>query len=84
MPMGRRTFELARKLQIDGLSERIRETRVLYWAAIFLALAIVAAVFGFSGIAGAAAGIAQLLFFLFLVLLCVSAVAAALQGRRPL
>ena len=45
---------------------------MLYWALMFLLVAIVAAVFGFTGIALAAAGIAKLLFFLFLVLFLVA------------
>jgi len=39
---------------------------MLRWAVIFLVIALVAALFGFTGIATAAAGIAKLLFFLFL------------------
>ena len=41
---------------------------MLRWAAIFLVIAIIAAVFGFGGIAAGAASIAKILFFLFLVL----------------
>lgn len=41
---------------------------MLYYAAIFLVIALVAALFGFGGIASASAGIAQILFFVFLVL----------------
>ncbi len=41
---------------------------MIRWAAIFLAIAIVAAVFGFGDLAAGAAGIAKILFFLFLVL----------------
>jgi uncharacterized membrane protein YtjA (UPF0391 family) len=40
---------------------------MLRWAAIFLVIAIVAAVLGFGTIAGAAAGIAKILFFVFIV-----------------
>ncbi len=47
-------------------------------ALFFLALAVAAAVFGFSGIGGAATSIAQLLSFLFLVLFIVT----LLFGRR--
>ena len=36
---------------------------MLYWALMFLIVALVAALFGFGGIAGTAAGIAQVLFF---------------------
>jgi uncharacterized membrane protein YtjA (UPF0391 family) len=41
--------------------------KMLRWAFIFLIVALVAALFGFTGIASAAAGIAKFLFFLFLV-----------------
>lgn len=45
---------------------------MLYWALVFLLIAIVAAVFGFGGISLAAAGIAKILFFIFLVLFVVA------------
>jgi uncharacterized membrane protein YtjA (UPF0391 family) len=51
---------------------------MLYWAAIFFVLAIVAAVFGFGGIAAGAVGIGKVLFVGFLVL----AVVSLLAGRR--
>jgi uncharacterized membrane protein YtjA (UPF0391 family) len=38
---------------------------MLYWAVVFLIIAVVAAVLGFGGVAVAAAGIAKLLFFIF-------------------
>jgi uncharacterized membrane protein YtjA (UPF0391 family) len=51
---------------------------MLYWAAVFFVIALVAAVFGFGGLAAGAAGIAKILFFAFLVL----AVVSLLVGRR--
>jgi uncharacterized membrane protein YtjA (UPF0391 family) len=45
---------------------------MLNWALIFLIVALVAAVFGFTGLAVAAAGAAKILFFLFLVLFLIS------------
>jgi uncharacterized membrane protein YtjA (UPF0391 family) len=45
---------------------------MLYWALMFLLVAILAAVFGFTGVALAAAGIAKLLFFVFLVLFVIT------------
>jgi uncharacterized membrane protein YtjA (UPF0391 family) len=47
---------------------------MLNWAATFLVIAIVAAVFGFGGIAGGAVDIAKILFFLFLLGFVVSLV----------
>jgi uncharacterized membrane protein YtjA (UPF0391 family) len=54
---------------------------MLYWAAVFFVVALVAALFGFGGIASASAGIAQILFFLFLVLFVVSLIAGVLRRR---
>jgi len=53
---------------------------MLYWALIFLVVAIVAGLLGFGAVAFAAAGIAKLLFFLFLILFIVSLVMHV--GRR--
>jgi uncharacterized membrane protein YtjA (UPF0391 family) len=41
---------------------------MLKWAATFLLIAIVAAIFGFTDIAAGAASIAKVLFFIFIVL----------------
>ena len=51
---------------------------MLSLALLFLVVAIVAAVFGFTTVAGAAVGIAQLLFVIFAVLFVVT----LLFGRR--
>lgn len=51
---------------------------MLYWAAMFFVLAIVAAVFGFGGIAAGAVGIGKILFVGFLILAVVSLIA----GRK--
>jgi uncharacterized membrane protein YtjA (UPF0391 family) len=45
---------------------------MLYYALIFLIVALFAALFGFTGIAVAAAGISKILFFIFLVFFLVS------------
>lgn len=47
--------------------QRASEVIMLYYAAVFLLIAIIAAVFGFGGIAAGAAGIAKILFVLFLI-----------------
>jgi uncharacterized membrane protein YtjA (UPF0391 family) len=54
---------------------------MLYWALIFLVVALVAAVMGFTGVAVAAAGIAKLLFFIFLVLFVVTLIMHMGRGR---
>jgi uncharacterized membrane protein YtjA (UPF0391 family) len=45
---------------------------MLYWAAVFLVIALVAALFGFTGIAAGAADISRILFYIFLVIFLVS------------
>ena len=49
------------------------------WAVLFLVIALIAGVFGFTGIAGTAVHIAWILFVVGLVL----AVVFGLMGRRP-
>jgi uncharacterized membrane protein YtjA (UPF0391 family) len=55
---------------------------MLRWAVIFLVIALVAAVFGFTGIASAAAGIAKFLFFLFLAVCLILFIAGLSVARR--
>jgi uncharacterized membrane protein YtjA (UPF0391 family) len=57
---------------------------MLYWALVFLIVALVAALFGFTGVYVAAAGIARILFFIFLVLFIISLVMGGLPGRTTL
>ena len=45
---------------------------MLYYALVFLLIAVMAAVFGFGGIAVVSAGIAKILFLVFIVLFLVS------------
>jgi uncharacterized membrane protein YtjA (UPF0391 family) len=54
---------------------------MLYWAVIFLVVAIVAGALGFGGIASTSAGIARVLFGVFLVLFIVTAILQILGGR---
>jgi uncharacterized membrane protein YtjA (UPF0391 family) len=51
---------------------------MLYWAAVFFVIALLAAVFGFGGIAASAVGVAKILFFVFLIL----AIVSLIFGRR--
>ena len=53
---------------------------MLYWAFMFLVVAIIAAIFGFGLVAGAAVGVAKILFFLFLIGFVISLVMH--MGRR--
>jgi uncharacterized membrane protein YtjA (UPF0391 family) len=41
---------------------------MLYWALVFLGIAVVAGIFGFGGISSTAAGVAKIIFFVFLAL----------------
>jgi uncharacterized membrane protein YtjA (UPF0391 family) len=54
---------------------------MLYWAAVFFVVALVAALFGFGGIASASAGIAQILFVLVLVLFVISLIVGVVRRR---
>ena len=54
---------------------------MLYWALVFLVLAIVAGLLGFGGIASASYGFAKILFVLFLVVFIV-AMLFGLRGPR--
>jgi uncharacterized membrane protein YtjA (UPF0391 family) len=54
---------------------------MLYWALVFLVIAIIAGFLRFGGIAFAAAGIAKILFFLLLVVFVVMLL-TGLMGRR--
>ncbi|MCB1117349.1 MAG: DUF1328 domain-containing protein [Chlamydiia bacterium] len=45
---------------------------MLFWILCFLALALIAALFGFTGIAAGAMSIARILFFIFVVLFVIT------------
>ncbi len=55
---------------------------LLYWAVVFLIVAIVAAVFGFGGAAGTAVEGARILVWVAVVLFVVSLVGGLLRGGR--
>ena len=54
---------------------------MLYWALMFLVIALVAAVFGFGGIASTAVGMAQILFVIALVLFVISLFVGVLRRK---
>ncbi len=62
----------------DAIVVGRKEARMLSWSIIFLIVALVAALLGFTTIAGAAIGIAKILFVVFLVLFVIS----LFLGRR--
>jgi len=55
---------------------------MLRWAAIFLIIALIAALFGFTDIAAASADIAKILFGIFLVLFLVMVLLGLFAARR--
>jgi uncharacterized membrane protein YtjA (UPF0391 family) len=55
---------------------------MLYYAAMFFVIALIAAVFGFGGIAAGAAGIAKILFVVFIIGFVVSLVAGLIRRSR--
>ncbi|MBP7804715.1 MAG: DUF1328 domain-containing protein [Candidatus Pacebacteria bacterium] len=48
---------------------------MLKWTLIFLVIAIIAGIFGFTTVAGAAIGIAKVIFFIFIIFFVVSLIA---------
>jgi uncharacterized membrane protein YtjA (UPF0391 family) len=56
---------------------------MLYWAAVFFVIAILAGGLGFGGVAAAASGIAQILFFIFLLLFLIALVAGLMRRTPP-
>jgi len=55
---------------------------MLKWAVIFLIIALVAALFGFTDIASASTGIAKILFAIFLVLFLGAVFIGLVVGKR--
>ena len=56
---------------------------MLYWAFVFLVIALVAGLLGFGGVASTAAGIAQALFFVFLIIFVVTLLLGVMSRRPP-
>ena len=54
---------------------------MLYWAAVFFEIALLAAIFGFGGIAAGAAEIGTILFFIFLVVFAVTLILGLINRR---
>jgi uncharacterized membrane protein YtjA (UPF0391 family) len=54
---------------------------MLYYALVFLIVALIAAFLGFGGVAVAAAGIAKILFFVFLIMFLVTLIIHLSRGR---
>jgi len=57
------------------------DSAMLYWALMFLVIALIAAVFGFGGIASTATGMALILFVIALVLFIISLFAGFLRRK---
>jgi uncharacterized membrane protein YtjA (UPF0391 family) len=62
---------------------KLRRLPMLYWAAVFLVIAIIAGFFGFGGVAFAAAGIAKVLFFFFVVIFVVTLISGMARLGGP-
>lgn len=54
---------------------------MLYWALVFLVIALIAGVLGFGGVAQTFAGVARVLFGIFLVLFTLSMLAQLMHPR---
>ena len=69
--------------QVERYWNKLLEATMLYYALVFLVIALIAGALGFGGVAGAAGGIAQILFCIFLVLLLVSLIMHFARGTAP-
>jgi len=78
-------LNMARKRAVlfARMSEEETGGAMLYYALVFLVIALIAGFLGFGGVAFAAAGIAKILFFIFLVIFVVTLLAHLLRGRTP-
>lgn len=56
---------------------------MLRFALVFLVVALIAALLGFTGIAGESMYIAKILFFIFLILFVVSLIYSLVTGKSP-
>ena len=68
-------------LPIIALEIYRREMIMLYYAAVFFLIAVIAAVFGFGGIAVGAVEIAKILFFIFLIMFLVTLITGLIRRR---
>lgn len=55
---------------------------MLYYAIVFLVIALIAGALGFGGLAGASVGIAKLLFVIFIVLFIASLIVGGMRRGR--
>lgn len=56
---------------------------MLQWAIMFLVVALISAILGFTGIAAVSMEFARIIFFLFLVLFAVAALMHVMRGKTP-
>jgi len=59
-----------------------RRNSMLAWAFIFLAIAIIAAIIGFTGVFAVAAGVAKIIFFIFIILAIIAFVSMLFRRRQ--
>ena len=55
---------------------------MLAWAFIFLAIAIIAAIIGFTGVFSLAAGVAKIIFFIFIILAIIAFVTMLFRKKK--
>ncbi len=74
---------MARDLNLPFPREEsvVKGARMIAWVVVFLAIALVAALFGFTGLYAATSAVAQIVFFIFVVLFLVTLITAV--ARRP-
>jgi uncharacterized membrane protein YtjA (UPF0391 family) len=75
-----RSSQLAASLTTPLKSRSVTGGNMLYYALVFLVVALIAGFLGFGGVAFAAAGIAKILFFVFLLIFLVTLISHLMRG----
>jgi uncharacterized membrane protein YtjA (UPF0391 family) len=82
-PLVLRVFEAPSGVHWVIPADNANEGPMLYWALVFLIIAIVAGALGFGGLAATAGSIAHILFFVFLVFFVIALVGGLMARRGP-
>lgn len=75
-----RLYDSSTNLNIQGVSRR--RNAMLAWAFIFLVIAIIAAIVGYTGVFIVAAGIAKIIFFIFIILTIIAFISLLFHKQR--
>lgn len=74
-------FTSAKNMLILPCSQTQGEIKMLGWVILFLIIALIAGLLGFTTVAGAAIGIAKFIFFIFLILFIIALIMHIMRGK---